>query len=506
MSRLFKNIIYNVMGQGLVLLLGFIGVKFIFGRLGADAFGIIYFNLVLAGVLTTALELGVLATTVREVSAHHASEPRYVEQLIRTASIFYWGVGAALYIGVFLAAPVLVDRWVNLKTIDPGTATTMLRFLSVTTLIMLPRALYSSLFQGRQRMELNNSIDVASSAIQQLGTIVILARGGDAFAVVEWIAASAALSTLTYMTIVSRMFGWRALVPTYFHEVVRRNVRFTSHMAALSVLNMVLIQYDKVVVSKLQPIASVGYYSFASTVVVRISFAANAIGQAALPSFASLHNLGDPKPLLIQYRKLQDLISYGMIPLFAAAIFGATPVYSYLFTHQVAALLLLPTALLCLGFFMYSSVNIPYTFSVAVGRPEIASRTNVMALFVVIPVTTTLIYLYGLTGAASSWVVYQLFVYAYMIPRICRECLFIRPLSWYAHIAKVLGLAAVTYGSLWVLVVVPYGHSTEALVIAYVVASAAFLAGAFLLIGPELRETVLGLRRRLPERKATGVG
>ena len=44
-----------------------------------------------------------------------------------------------------------------------------------------------------------------------------------------------------------------------------------------------------------------------------------------------------------------------------------------LFTQQVASVLLLPTALLCLGFFMYSSVNIPYTFSVAVGRPEIAS-------------------------------------------------------------------------------------------------------------------------------------
>jgi O-antigen/teichoic acid export membrane protein len=505
MSRLFKNIIYNVMGQGLVLLLGFIGVKFIFGRLGADAFGIIYFNLVLAGVLTTALELGVLATTVREVSAYHASEPRYVEQLIRTASVFYWGVGAALYVGVFLTAPLLIDKWVNLKTIDPGTATTMLRFLSVTTLIMLPRALYSSLFQGRQRMELNNSIDVASSAIQQLGTIVILARGGDAFAVVEWIAASAVLSTLTYMTIVARMFGWRALVPAYFPEVVKRNIRFTSHMAALSVLNMVLIQYDKVVVSKLQPIASVGYYSFASTVVVRISFAANAIGQAALPSFASLHNLGDPKPLLIQYRKLQDLISYGMIPLFAAAIFGATPAYTYLFTHQVAAILLLPTALLCLGFFMYSSVNIPYTFSVAVGRPEIASRTNVIALFVVIPVTTTLIYLYGLTGAASSWVVYQLFVYAYMIPRICRECLSIRPASWYVQIAKVLMLGAVTYGSLWLLVVVPNGYSAAALSIAYVVASVAFLAGAFLLIGPELRGTIVGIRRRLPARKATGV-
>jgi len=506
MSRLFKNIAYNVMGQGLVLLLGFVGVKFIFSRLGGDAFGIIYFNLVLTGVLTTALELGVLATTVREVSAHHADEPQYVVRLIRTASVFYWGVGAALLITVFLSAPLLVDRWVNLKTIDPGTATTMLRFLSLTTLITLPRALYSSLFQGRQRMELNNSIDVASSALQQLGTIAILARGGDAFAVVEWIAASAVLSTLTYMTIVSRMFGWRALVPAYFDDVVKRNIRFTSHMGALSILNMVLIQYDKVVVSKLQPIASVGYYSFASTVVVRISFAANAIGQAALPSFASLHKLGDPKPLLTQYRKLQDLITFGMIPLFAAAIFGAIPGYSYLFTQQVASVLLLPTALLCLGFFMYSSVNIPYTFSVAVGRPEIASRTNFRALFVVIPVTTTLIYFFGLTGAASSWVVYQLFVYAYMIPKICRECLSIDVMSWYVQIARVLGLAAITYGSVWLLVVRPHGYSIAWLTGSYLIASIAFLTGAFLLIGPDLRDTIVRLTHRALARRTARVG
>src|ERR1700738_3939070 len=69
MSRLFRNIAYNVMGQGLILILGFIGVKFIFSRLGADAFGIIYFNLILTGVLTTALELGVLVTPVRGAAA-----------------------------------------------------------------------------------------------------------------------------------------------------------------------------------------------------------------------------------------------------------------------------------------------------------------------------------------------------------------------------------------------------------------------------------------------------
>jgi O-antigen/teichoic acid export membrane protein len=369
---------------------------------------------------------------------------------------------------------------------------------------MLPRALYSSLFQGRQRMELNNSIDVGSSAVQQLGTITILARGGDAYSVVEWIAATAVLSTLTYMTIAGRMFGWRALVPTYFHAVVQRNIGFTAHLSALSLLNMVLLQFDKVVVSKLLPIASVGYYSFASTVVVRISFAAAAIAQAALPSFSSLHQLRESRALLIQYRKLQDLICYGMVPLFAAAVFGAVPIYSYLFNRQVAGALLLPTALLCVGYFMSATVLIPYTFSVASGRPDIASRSNLIALFVVIPVTTTAIYFYGLTGAATSWVVYHLFLYAYMIPRICRECLLISTRSWYAHVVRVFGLSALTYGAFWILVVIPHSYSTTVLVIAYLAASSAFLGLALLMIGPDLRETIWHLPQRLGTRRPSG--
>ena len=505
MSPLFKNVIYQVTGQGIVLLLGFIGVKFIFSRLGPDAFGIIYFNLVLTGVLTTALELGVLATTVREVSSHHRSEPLYVEQLIRTASLFYWGLGVVLFVAVFLAAPLLVDRWINIKSIDHATATTMLRYLSVTTLIMLPRALCSSLFQGRQRMELNNSIDVASSAVQQAGTIAILAGGGGAFAVVQWIAASAVLSTLTYTVIAGRLFGWRALIPTYFDAVVKRNVRFTSHMGALSVLNMTLSQIDKVVVSKLQTIANVGYYSFTATVMVRISFAATAISQAALPSFASLHRQGETDRLLVQYRKLQDLMAYGMGLVFAAAAFGAVPLYSYLFTRQVAFELLLPTAILCLGFFMNSSMIVPYTFSVAVGRPDIASRASVLALFIVIPTTITLVYLFGLTGAATSWVVYQVFLYVYLVPRICRRCMHIPTGSWFLHILKVLVLAAATYCSAWMGIAVPHSYSVFALAIAYVLASLVFVVGAYLLIGRDLRETISTLPYRLRVRGAAGV-
>ena len=505
MSRLFRNITFNVLGQGLVLLLGFVGVRFIYGKLGADAFGIIYFNLILTGVLTTTLELGVLATTIREVAAHHSDEPQYVERLIRTASLFYWTIGLILFAAVFMAAPLLVDKWVNLKSISPDTAATMLRFLAVTALVMLPRALYASLCQGRQRMELNNAIDVGASAIQQIGVIVILARGGDAFATVQWIALAAIISTSVYATVVSFLFRPRVLMPGYFPEVVRRNFGFTRHMAALSVLNIVLLQFDKVVVSKLLPIATVGYYSFTSTLVIRISFAGSAIAQAALPSFASLHHLGERQGLLVQYRKLQDLIGFGMVPLFAACNFLALPLYTYVFNRDIAWLLLAPTALLTLGFFMYSTVNIPYIFSVAAGRPDIASRSYLLAVFMVVPLTTVLVVLFGLTGAACSWVSYQLFLYAYMIPRICRQCLSISPWGWYLHVSKVLLLAAATYGPAWIFIVVPHGYSLLFLVIAFVIASALFIGGAYALIGPDLRGTIAQLPSRLIPRRVVNI-
>jgi O-antigen/teichoic acid export membrane protein len=172
------------------------------------------------------------------------------------------------------------------------------------------------------------------------------------------------------------------------------------------------------------------------------------------------------------------------------------PVYSYLFNRQVAWLLLAPNALLCLGFFMSATVIIPYTFAVAVGRPDIASRSNALALFVVIPTTTGLIYEFGLIGAASSWVVYHLFLYAYMIPRICRECLLVSRRSWYAPILRILVLAGVTYGSAWFLVVIPWSYSTLALALSYMAASVIYVLAAFFLIGPDLRDTI----RRLPER------
>ena len=495
MTRLTRNVLYNLTGQGLVILLSFIAVRFIFRRLGSDAFGIIYFSTIITLVLTSALELGISSTTIREVSRSSDSEPRYIVDLIRTASLFYWVTGGLLLVAIVLAAPLLVTHWINLKNTDTSTASSMLRILSITAVVALPRVLYGSLIRGKQRMGLTNGIDVATAVVQQSGTLALLALGAGVFAVVTWLSAIAVLSTAAYMVMTARIFGVGSLLPGYSGEVVRRNLHFTLQMSAISVLSIIHSQADKIVVSKLLPVADFGFYSFASTTATRATFVTGAISQAAFPAFSARHHEGDKPGLLEQYRKLQDLVTFGTLPVFSAICFAALPVYGYVFNNAVAQRLLLPTALLALGSYFNAMLNIPNVLSLAVGRADIATRLNVYALVTVLPVTVVLIYAYGLPGAGFSWVFYHLFALAYAIPRMCRECIGMEPRSWYSQVLKVLGLGAVTYGVAWLVLLALGAFSFVALGLAYVAATAGFAIGTYLLVGSELRQSI----RRLPE-------
>jgi O-antigen/teichoic acid export membrane protein len=500
MSRLSQNIIYNLAGQSLLAALSFVAAKFVFKQLGAEALGIIYFTLTLNLVLSAVLAMGINETTVREISSHSTSDPGYVGDLIRTASLFYWGAYALFALVIFLAAPLLVHRWINLGDLGPGMAIRVIRILGIACLVALPRSFYTSLLCGLQRMEFNNGIDVSVSALQQLGIVLILIMGGRLPFVIYWMSACFALSIISYLVICAHFFSWHVLVPGYIGGIVGRNFAYTSHMAIISLLAIIHMQADKLIVSKLLPIGLFGLYTVAYGAVSRTSSMSSAIFQGSFPHLSALHNARERLIMLSQYRKLQDLVCLATIPLFAGVIFAAMPLFTLLFNAQAARLLFLPVVFLCTGFYMNGALTIPYAFSLAVGRPDISARSNLYALFIVPPTTVVLVHRFGLNGASCSWVLYNLFAYIYALPRICRECLVTSTLGWYSHVLKAIALACLTYGG--AALILPLHHSILSLCGAYVLASLLFVSGTFALMGSELRLTISSLVRNCRSRYA----
>jgi hypothetical protein len=117
-------------------------------------------------------------------------------------------------------------------------------------------------------------------------------------------------------------------------------------------------------------------------------------------------------------------------------------------------------------------------------------------------VTVLLIVWLGILGAAMSWVFYNLFAYTYMVPRIAREGLGVRPWTWYAHVLRAGGLGLAGYGIPLLAIGAVGSFGPVALAVAYVVGTAVFLAGSYLLIGADLRETLMRLQRTMIVRNA----
>jgi len=494
MPRILRNIIFNLIGQGTLLVLGFVAVRFVYRGLGEDALGIIYFALAASSVISMMLDLGIGSSAIREVSSRVSSEPEYITDFVRTGSLFSWGMYALLALIIYFAVPAIVSHWIKLAALNPETATHVLRVVGIAALVALPRTLYVGILRGLQRMEFNNVIDVVVSALQQLGMIAILIGGGDLSRVVHWLAFCYLASIAAYIATCARLLSRRAILPGFSMTVVKRNFSFASHMATSSVLSIIESQADKAIISKLLPIGMFGYYGVAYTAVSKSMLISGSIADAVLPSLCELHGVGDRKALLSQYSKLHDMLCFVMIPVFAFILFAAPPVFTYILNIDAARLLLVPTALLCLGFYLNSTLQAPHMFSLAAGRPDIAARFNLYALFAVPPTAVVLIHFFGLMGAGFSWAVYNLLYYLYAIPRICGECeLGIKPLKLYGHVARFLGLGVVTYGLAWTICRTAGQGSVTFLAVGYVLASLVFLYASFLLIGPDLRSTLQGL-------------
>ena len=491
MSKLSKNIAYNITGQALLLILSFVASKYIFGQLGEEALGLIFFTIMINSLLSTVLNTGVSVTSMREISSHYQDEPVYIHQLIRTFSLFYWGIYVLLGLCLYVMAPVLVEGWINIVSMDESTAIHALRILGITSFIILPKSFYDSLFRGLERMEFNNIISVATIGIRYIGIIFILGFEGSFFHVVYWFAACYVLEVLTYQILLAQFFSASAFIPGYFHSVIKRNAGFTSNMTLITLFLSIHQKIDKAIISKMMPIGALGYYGLAERIVTSGELLSSSVMSAAYPSFSALYNKGSHNKLMSQYKKLQDVLCFGNVPILAFISYMSLPILSYVLNEEVGRTLHLPVILLCLGTYLNATMRMPITASHAMGKPEIDRNANFYFLLMALPLSVVFIYYFGLIGASMVLISRVIFFYLYSMPRICSECLNCSVLEWYLHIFKIIILSSLTYGVTWLVMTLLNDFSIFMLCFAYISATVVFLIISYSIIDKDLKDILL---------------
>ncbi len=488
-SRLSRNVIYNLAGQVGVMILSLLAVHAIYRRLGASSFGVITISLVWSTTLVSALELGFSSVVVRAVATGRTDQGEDPRGLLRSASSVYWLLALAGSLLVYLALPAVFPLLFRSVSRSVTNALEASRILLMGGLLAIPRAFYQAVLRGAERMGGFNIINVASQAAQQFGILFLAVAGVGLVTLAWWVTAWFVISMALSLLTARRAVPTGSLRPGWDPASVRRYRAFAGSMAVVSATSVVQTQGDESAVSWTLPVQVAGYYATGAALLGRAQALVTAASEASLPAITRSH-LDVRQSLVVRYRKLHDLICFGSLPLYAGIAFVSGPVFARLFSLGAARSIEVPVGLLAIGYFANSTVSALYITALATGKAGTVARINVLSTAMVFPVVVVLTHFVGMVGASLAWLMYGAMLYSFMVPRLVRSCLDSTASSWFKLNVRLVP-SVLVFALGWVCLQA-FGPDRIAVVAACLVpALVLHVALSFVFVGPELRSTVL---------------
>ncbi len=483
-----RNVIYNVLGGVWSIALNLVLVRVQLQTLGAEAYGLISFGQTLM-LMNTLFDFGLSTTLIRSLAAEREKALSFV----RSAAALYWL--CALLIGalIFFAAEPLASEWLRLEQVAPSEAIAALRLWAVAIAFNHLMYLYVALLSGAQRLDLLNAVKALYISLYQGGGALLLLATGELLGFMLWNALTSVAGAAIYAIATRR--AWRDLLslPRLALSALRPMLKQMLSVYGTVILSLILIQVDRLFISRLLPLTQLGFYNTAFIIIQGIGTLQGFLSTALLPVLARDHGVADQEAFARHMRRLLQVMLYAIAPLvFACVAFGRELLLLWT-TPEAAEGAFRAMALLALGSLLNTISAADYTAAAATANADVIVRVNLWLTAPYVGLMYALILALGIEGAALTWVGLN-FVYLFtQQPAVHRRLFGVYRVSWAARNAApfvllnglIFGAARLLYGAT--------PHATPIVSLIFIAAALALsLIACAVLLDAELRR--VGIR------------
>jgi O-antigen/teichoic acid export membrane protein len=489
LSVLKKNITANIGGSVWTGLMGLVFVPLYIYFLGIEAYGLIgIFATLLA--LFGLLDMGLSGTLNREMARLSVQDgkAREMRDLVRTLEIPYWAVGLLISVTVIVLSPFIAYHWVNAKNLSPKTVQTAIMIMGLAVAFQWPMSFYSGGLMGLQRQVLLNVINVVMATFRGLGAVLIL-----------WLVSPTVEAFFSWQIVVSVVniglivfFLWRSLPhaaepPRFRRELLLNIWRFAAGMTGITVLVTILMQLDKIILSRMLSLEMFGYYTLAYVVAMTLYRLIGPVFSATYPRLTNLVALGATEELTLLYHKSAQLVSVLVLPAaLVVALFSKEILLLWSQSPRTAEHTHVLVSILIMGTAFNGLMHIPYALQLASGWTRLAFVVNLVSVLLLAPLMIVLTKWYGAVGAASVWIILNGGYILFAIQIMHRRLLPNEKWRWYFEdVGLPFGVALLVAGALRLTMTIPVHNLALG---AYIVMISATTLGATALAVPVTRD------------------
>jgi O-antigen/teichoic acid export membrane protein len=396
-KQVLKNSLYNAIGfiwsSAVLVFL----VTYILAKLGPELYGLWSLGLILNSYFGL-FDFGFGATLVKFVAEYKAKEDvAGISRAITNALLFYLVVDTAL-ISTFFFVPTIV-RFLSIPASLQDVAVFVGRIAIASFLVSNTFAnLFVGLFNGFQRMDVTNRINMAMGIPRVIGTIIVIESGFGLRGVVVNDLLVVILTILIMAVSAKKMFRGVFIHPSHASwPEFKKLFRFGGLLQVSVLSSLVNFHFDKLLLSKFIGLTSLTFYDIGARVVGKIRGFPLVIATSLLPAFSSLSVSNEIERVRTAYIRSSKLMLAFLIPIFGG-LFVIASVLIRLWLGDGYGLTILTLRVLSVAYCVNVFTSIASNVAQGMGHPQIESKAALIQTIVNIVLSSLFLFYLGFVG------------------------------------------------------------------------------------------------------------
>lgn len=417
-----KNIIANFIGKFWSVLSNFLFIPLYIHYLGFESYSIISFTLVIAGLMAV-LDGGLTATLSREFARMDNTLADKIRIFKTAESSYFIIIGLCVTILYFLS-DVIAYKWLNLNNFNPDRVSYFIKIISFGIGFQMLLRFYMGGLLGLEKQIKANIYQISWGIVRNGLVVVVILFVPRLEVFFIW----QTLSTVTFAIVLKFTLN-KSLTGSYvfdlmprIEKVVLKNIwRFAGGMLLISLVASLNSQMDKLAISKLLSVESLGYYTLAVSLSMGIFIIVSPISVALLPRFTALYSKGKSMEASLLFSKINIYVVIIVFSIMANMSFFAKELI-WIWTGKIELAektdRLMP--IVALGYSMLALQIIPFNIAIANGSTKLNNLLGIISLFVTLPGYWLATKYYESIGAASVFCTVQILItliYIYFIKK-----------------------------------------------------------------------------------------
>ena len=416
-----KNILANYASQIYVTLIGIVMLPMYIKYLGAETYGLVGFFAMLQAWFNL-LDMGLTPTMARQTALYKggAISAFDLRRLLRALEGVFIGVAILGAVGILVVAEAVATKWLHVQILTVIEVHDAIMIMGIIIALRWTSGLYRGVINGFERMVWLGSWNACIATLRFVVVIpyfIYVGTSPTAFflyqlgvAIIELLV----LVTQTYLLLPKAEGKQRT---SWQWQPLRDVLKFSLSIAFTSSIWILVTQTDKLVLSKLLPLAEYGYFTLAVLVAGAVMMVGGPISSAIMPSMTRLQAAGDEVGLIQLYRKATQLVAVIAVPVaLVLAFFSEQVLWAWtgdsLLVSKAAPVL----TLYAVGSGVLALAAFPYYLQFSKGDLKLHLIGSFLFIILLIPNLIWATLQFGMIGAGWVWLSVNLLYFLFWVP------------------------------------------------------------------------------------------